>query len=113
LNKLILGLAALALPTAALADHYDHNRYQHNYQRYEQRYHQHRNNGFHFGIILNAPRYDYVNRVGYYGIVYPTAEGYVGCEQYGRDGLLVNRYGRLIRNYEFFTRANVHCETRY
>jgi len=103
LKKLLIALAALALPTAAMAQHHHGNHYGY--------HHHHRNGTIRFGIFVNPPRY-YNYGSGYYGPTWPAGE-FVGCTQYGRNGLLVTNYGRLVRNYEPFIRNIVHCDTRY
>ena len=107
MKKLLIALAALALPTGAMAQHYNHHDYGHHYG---ERYHRH--NGIRFGIFVN-PRMYYGVTTGYYGPTWPTYSGFVGCTEYGRNGLLVTNYGNYVRSDEYYSRRDVRCRLQY
>lgn len=118
MKKLFIALAALALSTGATAQHYYHD----NGHHYGQRYHHERHGGVRFGIYVNpystygygfASPYRYIYSGGYYGPTWQTYNGYVGCTQYGRNGLLVDRFGDLVSADRYYSRSYVHCDVRY
>lgn len=106
MKKLLIALGAFALSTGAVAQHYDHG---HNRYHYDHR--NHHNNGIRFGIFINPSPYRLYT--GYYGPVWPTYGGYIGCTQYNRAGVLVNRYNEPVRYDEYYNRATVRCATNY